>query len=97
MGEHLAQTTLGGQGFNNQPRETWSASDGIITVHDNHQLRFGIDLRLYRFFSFQSTAPDGDYAFFSAYTQANPTQPDSVSGSGFASFLLGAFISSSYI
>lgn len=97
MSGHSNMTTLGGQGFNNQPRETWSLADGIVKVVGNHQLRFGADLRLYRFFAFQSTAPDGYYVFTNTYTRQNPLSEDSSTGSAFASFLLGTMEPGSYI
>jgi len=63
VGGHVSTTPLGAQGYNNQPRDTLSLSEGLIYTKGNHNMRFGTDLRLYRFFPFQTINPTGAFCF----------------------------------
>jgi len=90
IGGNVSVIGLGGRGYNNQPRDTESVSEGMLKVVGNHTLHFGAEFRQYRFYPFQIFSPTGDYGFGAGYTQANPLKSSSFSGLGFATFLLGA-------
>ena len=90
VGGNQSMVSLGGQGYNNQPRDTESFSESLVKIWGNHTLNFGTEGRLYRFMPFQTISPTGSFSFGDSYTQANPLKGDNVSGLGLASFLLGA-------
>ncbi len=90
VGGHVSNAALGAQGFNNQPRDTSSFSEGVIYTKGNHSMRFGTDLRLYRFFPFQTINPTGAFSFSDTFTQANPLSSDAKSGQALAALFLGA-------
>ncbi len=93
---HLGMAQLGGEGYNNQPRDTISLNEGVIYLHGNHEIHLGTGLRLYRFMPFQTISPTGNFSFSGVYTQANPLKSDTTSGIGMATFLLGAMSPGSY-
>lgn len=64
-----------------QPNMSWSLR--------KHVLHFGAEFRRYNNNSTAPGAASGAYTFDQGWTQANPLQGDTVSGNGFASFLLG--------
>lgn len=90
VGGHVSTTSLGAQGYNNQPRDTLSLSEGLIYTKGNHNMRFGTDLRLYRFFPFQTINPTGAFSFSDSFTRANPLAQDSTTGQALAALFLGA-------
>ena len=90
VGGHISNAPLGAQGYNNQPRDTTSLSEGLIYTKGNHNLRFGTDLRLYRFFPFQTINPTGAFGFSDTFTRANPLAEDSTTGQALAALFLGA-------
>lgn len=90
VGGHVSMSALGAQGYNNQPRDTASLSEGLIYTKGNHSMRFGTDLRLYRFFPFQTINPTGAFSFSDSFTRANPLAEDSTSGQALAALFLGA-------
>lgn len=90
VGGHVPVAPLGAQGFNNQPRDTISLSEGVIYTKGNHNMRFGTDLRLYRFYPFQTINPTGAFSFSDTFTRANPLAEDSKTGQGLAALFLGA-------
>lgn len=90
VGGHISNAALGAQGYNNQPRDTSSISEGFIYTRGNHNLRIGTDLRLYRFFPFQTINPTGAFSFSDDFTRANPLAEDSKSGQALAALFLGA-------
>jgi hypothetical protein len=83
-------TAMGGRAFNNQPRDTQGIQEQMVWNKGKHNLRFGGEYRLYRFYPFQVFNPVGSYTFGANFTQQNhlaaaqPTQ-----GYPLASFLLG--------
>lgn len=89
-GGHLSMAALGAQGYNNQPRDTISLSEGLIYTKGNHNMRFGTDLRLYRFYPFQTINPTGAFSFSDTFTRANPLAEDATSGQALAALFLGA-------
>lgn len=90
VGGHVSNAPLGAQGFNNQPRDTSSLSEGLIYTKGNHNMRFGTDLRLYRFFPFQTINPTGAFSFGDNFTQKDPLKSDATSGQALAALFLGA-------
>lgn len=90
VGGHVSMAALGAQGYNNQPRDTISLSEGLIYTKGNHNMRFGTDLRLYRFYPFQTINPTGAFSFSDTFTRANPLAEDSKSGQALAALFLGA-------
>ena len=89
VGGHISNASLGAQGFNNQPRDTSSISEGVIFTKGNHNMRFGTDLRLYRFFPFQTINPTGAFSFSDTFTQKDPLKSDTTSGQALAALFLG--------
>lgn len=90
LGGNTPIAALGAQGYNNQPRDTISVSEGVIYTKGNHNMRFGTDLRLYRFYPFQTINPTGAYSFSDTFTRANPLASDTKSGQALAALFLGA-------
>lgn len=83
-------TGMGGTAYNFQPRDTQSWQEQMVWVKGRHNLRFGGEYRLLRFYPFQITNPTGLYDFSAIMTQQNhraAVRP--AEGSAFASFLLG--------
>ncbi len=81
---------VGGQAYNNQPRDTQGIQLNFVWVQGRHNLRFGGEFRLYRFYPFQVFDANGGFSFSRAFTQMDHiggTRPEQ--GMGFASFLLG--------
>ncbi|MFN7930994.1 MAG: carboxypeptidase regulatory-like domain-containing protein [Blastocatellia bacterium] len=83
---------IGGSG-NNQPRDTQTVAEALTWLRGGHNVKFGGEYRLIRFFAFQFNNPAGTYTFSRTQTRGPvPTNtPTNVNdtGSGFASFLLG--------
>ena len=81
---------IGGNAYNNQPRDTEGVQEQLLYIRGKHTFHFGGEYRLYRFFPFQVFSPTGTYSFGQSFTQqdqlagSTPTQ-----GFGLASFLLG--------
>ena len=83
---------IGGSG-NNQPRDTQTVADSVTWIKGAHNLKFGGEYRLLRFFAFQFNNPAGTYNFNRTQTRGplpNATPTNILeTGSSFASFLLG--------
>jgi hypothetical protein len=62
--------------------------DMVTKIQGNHSLKFGTDIRVYRYANFQVTSPSGSYTFPASLT-GNP-QSQTGTGYGLATFLLGA-------
>lgn len=72
---------------------TWMFSDMLTKIQGKHIVKFGIEYRLNQANNFQRSDPSGNFSFSSALT-GNPQSP-SGTGSGYATFLLGAVSSAS--
>ncbi|HEY4382751.1 MAG TPA: TonB-dependent receptor [Acidobacteriaceae bacterium] len=68
--------------------DNYDLRETIIKTLRQHNLSFGGEIRPMRD-SKQSAAGNSTFTFGKDFTQANPLASDAVSGSGFASFLLG--------
>ena len=83
---------IGGSG-NDQARDTHNLSDSLTYITGKHNVRFGGEYRLYRFYPFQFLTPTGSFSFNRFATRGpNPTNSPSqveATGSSLASFLLG--------
>ncbi|HBY63924.1 MAG TPA: hypothetical protein DEH78_29210, partial [Solibacterales bacterium] len=82
---------IGGTAYNNQPRDTQGYQVNMVYVTGRHNMRWGGEFRLYRFYPFQIFNPTGGYSFAANFTQNDhigPARPEQ--GMGLASFLLGA-------
>ena len=80
---------LGNTGDNYLPVDTYTAAGNVSRVINRHVLRFGVRLGLVRS-SIRNTGPwFGAFAFTPAWTQRNPLQASTTSGSDLAGFLLG--------
>jgi len=80
---------LGGIGTTGLRYSTaYQLNDIITAVHGNHSLKFGTDVRVYRYANFQVSSPSGLYSFPASLT-GNP-QAQTGTGYGLATFLLGA-------
>jgi len=66
----------------------YQLSDVITNVRGNHALKFGTDIRVYRYANYQVTSPSGSFSFPATLT-GNPQAPTGT-GYGLATFLLGA-------
>ena len=81
---------IGGRAFNDQPRDTQGFQQQFVWVRGRHNLRFGAEYRLYRFFPFQVFNPTGSFSFSSTFTQRDALAASSpTEGLGLASLLLG--------
>ncbi|MCS7025787.1 MAG: TonB-dependent receptor [Bryobacteraceae bacterium] len=83
-------TDMGGRAYNNQPRDTYGAQEQMVYVKGGHNMRFGGEWRIYKFYPFQIFNPTGAFSFGASFTQQDhqaATRPNE--GFGLASFLLG--------
>ena len=104
VGSNTNFRTLGAGGFNNQPRDTSSISEGLVKVRGSHTVKTGLTWELIRFMAFQigqmgGPGSSGSYSFNGSYTQGpNPTVSNAslTSGAGFADFLLGSYSGATY-
>lgn len=81
---------IGGTAFNNQPRDTQGFQQNFVYVNGRHNVRFGGEYRLYRFYPFQVTNATGGFSFSRNFTQQDQTaagRPDQ--GFSLASLMLG--------
>ncbi|MBI4902484.1 MAG: carboxypeptidase regulatory-like domain-containing protein [Acidobacteria bacterium] len=81
---------IGGIAYNNQPRDTQGVQLNFVWVNGRHNLRWGAEFRLYRFYPFQVFNANGGFSFGRNFTQLDHlggTRPEQ--GFAFASFLLG--------
>lgn len=72
-----------------EARDTYSAQPNLIITRGKHDLKTGVEFRLYNDNHLQPGAASGHYDFDSSWTQADPQRGDALSGDDFASFLLG--------
>jgi len=81
---------IGGNAYNNQPRDTQGIQDQIVYVRGRHNLHTGAEYRLYRFYPFQVFNPTGGFSFDQSLTQSDALAASKpTEGIGLASFLLG--------
>lgn len=66
-----------------------SAQGSITKISGRHTLKFGGDVRMYRYADIQATDVTSSFAFNSVWTQQDPFAPSATAGWGLASFLLG--------
>lgn len=76
--------------FNASPSDTYTLQPNLNMVRGNHTYKFGAEFRRYNDNSNNPGASSGYYKFTRAWTQARAATSDAVSGSEFASFLLGS-------
>jgi hypothetical protein len=62
--------------------------DVVTKIHGNHSLKFGTDIRVFRYANYQVSSPSGSYSFPAGLT-GDPQVPTGT-GYGLATFLLGA-------
>lgn len=82
---------IGGRAYNYQPRDTPSIQNQVVWTRAKHNLRFGGEYRLYKFYPFQVFNPSGSFSSGSNFTQQDHLaagQPGQ--GLGLATFMLGA-------
>jgi hypothetical protein len=81
-------TTLGGVGTTGLRYSTaYQLYDMVSKIKGNHSLKFGADIRVYRYANFQVSSPSGSFTFPASLT-GNP-QSQTGTGYGLATFLLG--------
>lgn len=96
IGGKLGVRALGGD-YNNQPRDTHALVEAVTIVKGKHTIKPGFECRLLRFMSFQIVAPTGSFSFDDRPTTGpSPDVISTMSGIGFASFLLGLPSSGSF-
>ncbi|MDZ4799599.1 MAG: TonB-dependent receptor [Bryobacteraceae bacterium] len=82
-----------GGGGNNQPRDTQTLANAFTWIQGRHNIKFGVEYRLLRFFANQNQNPTGTYTFNRTFTRGpSPTTAPAVAaeaGSSLASLLLG--------
>jgi hypothetical protein len=84
------QTSLGGQSYNGQPRNSYEYTLNLTKTFGRHTVKAGFDYRILQLNSFQNTNSGGNYSFTSSFTQGpNPAVASATSGYGLASLLLG--------
>jgi len=71
----------------------WQFFDMVTKIRGSHTFRFGVDHRILRGNNFQRSSPSGSFQFAGGLT-GNPQSPAGT-GSGYATFLLGAVSSAS--
>jgi hypothetical protein len=95
----VTSSQIGGAG-NNQPRDTITLANSMNWVFNNHNIGFGGEYRLYRFFAFQFFYPTGNFSFNRTWTRGpvatNTPTNTADSGSSLASFFLGLPTSGSH-
>lgn len=74
---------------NSSPSDTYSLQPNINMVRGRQTMKFGAELRRYHDNTNNPGASSGVYNFDRNWTQARAQQGDAVSGSAFATFLLG--------
>ncbi|MBI1745111.1 MAG: TonB-dependent receptor [Acidobacteria bacterium] len=87
-----SNNTLGGAGYNNQPRDTFSAQGNLTRTRKRHALKIGYEYRLIRFNAFQTINATGSFSFDKTLTApvAGPgVRVEQEEGYSLASFLLG--------
>lgn len=84
-------SSLGGQSYNNQPRNTYDLHGSYTTNLGRHFLKTGFNYRVLQLNSFQNDYSGGSYSFSSNFTQGpDPAAAASAtSGAALASFLTG--------
>jgi hypothetical protein len=75
--------------------DAYSYQANLSRVEGNHQLKTGVEFRLYNQNSLTPGLSSGRYVFNKVFTQRDPTRADAASGDEFAAFLLGYPISGS--
>jgi hypothetical protein len=70
-------------------RDTYSLQPNFNMVVGRHFLKFGVEARRYNRGNYGGGYPSGTYTFNKAWTQANATRADAVSGNGLATMLMG--------
>ena len=70
-------------------RETSSVQANLNRTHGRHQLKLGVEFRLFNENTIAPGDSSGFYQFNKEFTQANPLRGDAASGDEFATFLLG--------
>ncbi len=81
---------LGGTAYNNQPRDTTGLQQNFVYTQGKHNIKFGGEYRLYRFYPFQVTNPVGGYSFARNFTQQDHLGAGRADqGFSLASLLLG--------
>ncbi len=80
---------LGNGGQNLTPDYTYSSQGNLTKLWGRHTFKMGTEFRIFRSNVAQAGYTSGQYSFSIIDTGANPQLADKVSGSSYASFLLG--------
>jgi hypothetical protein len=72
-----------------EARDTYSLQPNVQTIRGRHSMKFGSEIRRYNRNAISPASASGNYTFARNWTQRDAQQGDSLSGSAFASFLLG--------
>jgi hypothetical protein len=81
--------SLGENGSNNTPYDTWQIFADVVKIHGNHTTKIGTDLRLYRESQYSHGSSAGNFTFGTNWVRATDTASASPFGQDLASFLLG--------
>lgn len=81
--------SVGSDAFGPGTRDTYSLQPNFNKVWGRHFLKFGAEARQYNRNESGRGYPSGQYTFNKAWTQANASTADAVSGDSLASFLMG--------
>jgi hypothetical protein len=81
--------SIGSDAFGPGTRDTYSLQPNFNKVLGRHYLKFGAEARQYNRNESGRGYPSGQYSFTKAWTQANASTGDAVSGDALASFLMG--------
>jgi len=81
--------SVGSDAFGPGTRDTYSVQPNFNKVLGRHFIKFGVEARQYNLNNSGRGYPSGQWSFTKAWTQANASRADAVSGNSLATFLLG--------
>jgi hypothetical protein len=82
--------SLGENGSNNTPYDTWQVFGDVVKIHGNHTTKIGADLRLYRESQYSHGSSSGNFTFSTNWVRGPlDNSASSPFGQDLASFLLG--------
>lgn len=81
---------LGSTGVISQFMDQYSLEGQLTKIFSRHNVKIGVEMRLFRYNLLQHNDAANQFNFGNNFTQGpNPVQPSALSGSAFATFLLG--------